>query len=113
MKLFLLKARIKNDMSGIMAYSKPVDVTDDEDGQLQQFYSCIGCDTVDMLEISIGGRKFDIIVDDEGRYKPLAIPSFSMPDGAVFLATSCLRTATPKAARPGSATTTSTSSAAP
>lgn len=84
MKLFLLKARIKDDMSGIMAYSKPVDVTDDEDGQLQQFYSCIGCDTVDMLEISIGGRKFDIIVDDEGRYKPLAIPSFSMPDGAVF-----------------------------
>ena len=68
----------------VLAYSKPVDVTDDEDGQLQQFYSCIGCDTVDMLEISIGGRKFDIIVDDEGRYKPLAIPSFSMPDGAVF-----------------------------
>ena len=84
MRLFLLRARIKDGMSGIMAYSQPVDVNDDEDGQLQQFYKYIGCDTVDMLEVSIGGRKFDIIVDDEGCYKLFAIPSFSMSDGAVF-----------------------------
>lgn len=33
---------------------------------LDDFYKEIGCDTIDIAHRSIGGKKFDIFVDDEG-----------------------------------------------
>lgn len=37
---------------------------------LQDYYSALRCDTIDIVRRKIGGRYFDIIVDDEGFLKP-------------------------------------------
>lgn len=37
---------------------------------LQDYYSAIRCNTIDIVSRQIGGRYFDIIVDDEGFLKP-------------------------------------------
>ena len=37
---------------------------------LQDYYSAIKCNTIDIVRRQIGGRYFDIIVDDEAALKP-------------------------------------------
>lgn len=38
-------------------------------GGLQEWYRLIKCDLIDIVSRKIGGRYYDIIVDDEGLFK--------------------------------------------
>ena len=38
----------------------------DIEPSLQKYYELLDCDTIDIVERSVGGKNFDIICDDEG-----------------------------------------------
>lgn len=42
----------------------------DTPGGLPEWRRLIGCDLIDIVSWKIGGRRFDIILDDEGLFKP-------------------------------------------
>ncbi len=56
MKAFLLD--VKNRVY------KPIEI--DDSNHLAEFYSFIGCFRIDIANRNIGGKRFDIIIDDEG-----------------------------------------------
>ncbi len=45
------------------------------EGGLAEWYRLIKCDLIDIVSRKIGGRYYDIIVDDEGLYKGAAKPT--------------------------------------
>lgn len=46
----------------------------DRESELHEFYYLLDCDYIDIVTRSIGGKEYDIVIDDEGLYKeqPLA-----------------------------------------
>ena len=44
--------------------------TDDIEPKLEDYYRVIGCELVDIIEVSVGGKQFDLIADDEGMFVP-------------------------------------------
>lgn len=44
--------------------------TDDIEPKLEDYYRIIGCKLIDIIEVSVSGRRFDIIADDEGLFVP-------------------------------------------
>ncbi|MBQ6223441.1 MAG: DUF3846 domain-containing protein [Solobacterium sp.] len=39
------------------------------DDELNEYYKMLGCDFIDIVSRSIGGKEFDVMVDDEGLLK--------------------------------------------
>ena len=54
-------------------------------GSLQDYYRLIGCRCVDIASRSIGGKYFDLVVDDEGLYGDNATVSAVDGDGEPML----------------------------
>lgn len=61
-----------------------VEIRDDE--VLKDVRQAIGCDIIDVVrDVNIGGRRYDILVDDEGLLKPNPKPSARCMDEDQYL----------------------------
>lgn len=63
---------------------------------LETYYSLLNCDLIDIVTRKIGGRYYDIIVDDEGLFKSEPKISAQVEDGS-FLVGNLLVLGTPDA----------------
>lgn len=64
---------VENDKSGI------VEIKDGD--HLGQFYKLIGCECIDIAVRKVGGRPYNVVLDDEGLL--VSNPTFSAIDGGM------------------------------
>ena len=86
MKMLLLKARLVGKDGRELAvelFPQAVKITDGEEGicRLAEFYHLLSCDCVDIVTDEIGGKQFELIVDDEGLLKPGHFPRWVRANG--------------------------------
>lgn len=76
-------------MKGLLISPEENDVLEvviDEDSVLDDIYNAIGCRTIDVVRnINIGGRRYDIVVDDEGLFKDEPKPAARCMDAEQVL----------------------------
>lgn len=82
MKFLLLKNEM-NPETMVCSLSPEIVKVDEDEDQLHRFYELIGCDAIDIVPEEIGGRPFDLIVDDEGKLKD-NLPTFRLNDGRML-----------------------------
>lgn len=80
---------MEKKLTGVLVdvVSKKVDVVHlDQERELDELYRVLNCDTIDIVVRDIGGRKFDIVCDDEGFLKdPIVVSAVNMADGSPAL----------------------------
>lgn len=63
--------------------AKPVEINDEN--HLEGYYSLLNCNTIDIVQKSVGGKEFDVIVDDEGLLKDNPVASAFNKEGEPIL----------------------------
>ena len=80
---------MSNKMVGLLINVKDNEVNEieiDESNVLKDIKQAIGCDLVDVVaDINVGGRRYDIIVDDEGLLKEDSKPAARCMDAEQIL----------------------------
>ena len=60
---------------------KIVDITDNQEKRLEQYYKLLDCSLIDITNQKIGDKYYDIIFDDEFMDNPKKIPSAATATG--------------------------------
>ena len=56
----------------------------DSDNTLEEMYRLIGCDLIDIAQVEVGGKFFDVYCDDEFLLKEKPVPTLFLEDEQVL-----------------------------
>lgn len=88
MKMLLLEAVPDDERRTVVITTRKVEFPDAMSSRerLEEYYRLLDCRCIDIREVAINGKYFDLIVDDEGLLKDRLIPTFYVEedDTALF-----------------------------
>lgn len=77
MKMLLLEANIDDERQTVIIRTREVKMSDSNSAEkLKEYYRLLDCRYIDICEVEINGKYFDLIVDDEGMLPERPIPTF-------------------------------------
>lgn len=86
MKMLLLEANIDDERQTVIIRTREVKMSDSNSVErMKEYYRLLDCRCIDIREVEINGKYFDLIVDDEGMLTERPIPTFYVEEDKVVL----------------------------